>query len=212
MERKCACCSYPNLSCELCPLTVNYWTSLPHGFVISSSGTSSPGVSEARIREIVKEELSAAIDYAKLATIIFNARGSKTDGDAWKPEDFLPKPKTKGLPFSQAFEIIRNDPSKGMRLPQWSSEVVIKVQNPDANSKMTHPYLYVESRKGKVPWRETFPELFSCEWEIVDTSIKIDFFNNGDTGTSTISGHKGPVTSNTVIHNGDFPNTTYTSQ
>jgi hypothetical protein len=33
---------------------------------------------------------------------------------------------------------------------------------------MTAPYLYVESRFGRVPWKETFIELFSEEWEIVD--------------------------------------------
>jgi hypothetical protein len=56
---------------------------------------------------------------------------------------------------------------KGMRLPHWSEEVVIRAQFPDENSKMTHPYLYVESRFGMVPWKETFP-VFSDKWEIVD--------------------------------------------
>jgi hypothetical protein len=32
---------------------------------------------------------------------------------------------------------------------------------------MTAPYLYVQSRFGKVPWRETMIELFSEEWEVV---------------------------------------------
>ena len=57
---------------------------------------------------------------------------------------------------------------KGMRLPRWSPEVVIRCQVPDEHSKMTAPYLYVESRFGKVPWKETFPEMFDNSWEVVE--------------------------------------------
>jgi hypothetical protein len=53
-----------------------------------------------------------------------------------------------------------------MRLPNWSEDVRIKVQFPDENSKMTAPYLYVESRFGLVPWKETNIELFSENWEV----------------------------------------------
>ena len=35
-------------------------------------------------------------------------------------------------------------------------------------NNMTAPYLYVESRFGKVPWKETMIELFSNEWEVID--------------------------------------------
>lgn len=84
----------------------------------------------------------------------------------------------KGLSFGKAFDYI-NDIAKrkvdhpndwcvyGMRLPKWSSDVVIKVQYPDKYSKMTAPYLYVESRFGRVPWKETNIELFDNTWEIV---------------------------------------------
>jgi hypothetical protein len=57
---------------------------------------------------------------------------------------------------------------KGIRLPHWGIDVIVKAQYPDEHSKMTHPYLYVNSRYGNVPWRETFPEMFSNLWEIVD--------------------------------------------
>ena len=57
-----------------------------------------------------------------------------------------------------------------MRLPQWKSEVLIKYQSPDENSKMTAPYLYVESRFGRVPWIPTMIELLSTEWNIVEVS------------------------------------------
>ena len=57
---------------------------------------------------------------------------------------------------------------KGARLPKWSEDVVIRAQYPDEHSKMTAPYLYVESRFGRVPWKETMIELFSEDWEIVE--------------------------------------------
>lgn len=57
---------------------------------------------------------------------------------------------------------------KGMRLPHWSPEVAVRCQMPDAHSKMTSPYLYVDSRFSRVPWRETFPEMFDCRWEVVE--------------------------------------------
>jgi hypothetical protein len=67
--------------------------------------------------------------------------------------------------FGKAFEEIKKN--KSMRLPHWKKDVLIKVQYPDENSKMTSPYLYVESRFGKVPWKETMIELFSEDWEVV---------------------------------------------
>ena len=70
--------------------------------------------------------------------------------------------------FGDAFNIILKDAETGMRLPQWRPDVVVRIQYPDYHSKMTHPYLYVESRKGKVPWKETMVELFSEAWEVVD--------------------------------------------
>lgn len=57
---------------------------------------------------------------------------------------------------------------KGARLPHWKEDVVIRCQFPDEHSKMTAPYLYVESRYGRVPWKETMIELFAENWEIVD--------------------------------------------
>ncbi|PFB24149.1 Thoeris anti-defense Tad2 family protein [Bacillus cereus] len=68
--------------------------------------------------------------------------------------------------FGQAFEEVKK--GKGMRLPQWSPDVVIRAQFPDEHSKMTAPYLYVESRFGKVPWKETNIELFAGNWEVVE--------------------------------------------
>jgi hypothetical protein len=56
----------------------------------------------------------------------------------------------------------------GIRLPHWKEDVVVRVQNPDEHRKMTHPYLYVESRFGRVPWKETVVEMFANNWQIVE--------------------------------------------
>lgn len=68
--------------------------------------------------------------------------------------------------FGLAFEATKQ--GKGMRLPSWSQDVIIKAQYPDEYSKMSAPYLYVESRFGRVPWKETMIELFSEDWDIVE--------------------------------------------
>lgn len=75
------------------------------------------------------------------------------------------------LGFGTAFEKMKNATNNnfGMRLPQWKEDVVIRIQRPDASvSPMTSPFLYVNSRFGNVPWKETCIELFSNEWVLVD--------------------------------------------
>jgi len=67
--------------------------------------------------------------------------------------------------FGEALEEVKT--GKSMRLPNWQEDVKIKVQYPDAHSKMTAPYLYVDSRFGKVPWKETMIELFAANWEVI---------------------------------------------
>ncbi len=70
------------------------------------------------------------------------------------------------MEFSKAFEEVKT--GKGMRLPKWSPDIVIRAQYPDEHSKTTAPYLYVESRFGRVPWISTNIELFSAAWEVVE--------------------------------------------
>lgn len=69
------------------------------------------------------------------------------------------------MTFEKALEQVKQ--GKGMRLTQWKNDVVVKAQLPDNHSKMTAPYLYVESRFGRVPWKETYIELFSNDWEVI---------------------------------------------
>ncbi|EQG38341.1 TPA: hypothetical protein KNO10_002158 [Clostridioides difficile] len=75
----------------------------------------------------------------------------------------------RNLGFGIAFEEIKSSSKElGMRLPQWSEDVVVKIQRPDEHSKMTAPYLYIESKYGRVPWKENIVEMFIGEWEVVE--------------------------------------------
>lgn len=76
--------------------------------------------------------------------------------------------------FGKVFDLLckfekekKNGECYGMRLPEWKSDVVIRVQFPDKYDKMSAPYLYVESRFGRVPWKETYIELFAENWQLV---------------------------------------------
>jgi len=87
---------------------------------------------------------------------------------SWSPEEAFANAyrEAEGLPFGLALEALKK--GKAVRLPQWKEDVKIRAQFPDEHSKMTAPYLYVESRFGLVPWKETMIELFSEEWQIVE--------------------------------------------
>ena len=82
------------------------------------------------------------------------------------------------MKFGIALSMLQDGLCEGIRLPKWDDSVVIKMQTPDANSKMTHPYLYVESRYGCVPWKETMVELFAENWELVNpvdtTNVEVE--------------------------------------
>jgi hypothetical protein len=89
---------------------------------------------------------------------------------SWSPKDVFKEAyrKNGNLSFDMALDMLKKKLFSGMRLPQWKPDVVIKIQWPDEHSKMTAPYLYVESRFGKIPWKETMIELFSEKWELVE--------------------------------------------
>lgn len=70
---------------------------------------------------------------------------------------------TEGMNFSTALWVLQQ--GFAVRLPHWKEDVRIKLQVPDEGSKMTHAYLYVESRFGCVPWIPTQVELLSTEWQ-----------------------------------------------
>jgi hypothetical protein len=68
--------------------------------------------------------------------------------------------------FSEALDHMKKGGT--IALPKWSSDVYISMQRPDAYSKMTHPYLYVTSRFGCVPWIPTQVELLSEQWILIE--------------------------------------------
>jgi len=63
------------------------------------------------------------------------------------------------MTFGEAIEQLQNDDC--VRLPQWTTDVFLNLQVPDKHSKMTAPYIYVESRFGRVPWNPTQIEILS---------------------------------------------------
>lgn len=77
------------------------------------------------------------------------------------------------MTFSQAFERLNQSPvACAMRLPFWNPNTEVAIQMPDSGSANTHPYLYVLSDNGRVPWIPTYPELFSEEWEVRDVTTR----------------------------------------
>lgn len=72
--------------------------------------------------------------------------------------------KTKDMTFSEALDALKE--GKAVRLPHWKKDVCIRLQPPDEFSEMTAPYLYAESRFGRVPWVVTQVELLSNVWEL----------------------------------------------
>jgi hypothetical protein len=66
--------------------------------------------------------------------------------------------------FSDALEKIKD----GMRAQRsgWEGDKWVALQKPDANSKMTSPYLYLHESDGdQVPWVPTHGDLLSDNWE-----------------------------------------------
>ena len=57
---------------------------------------------------------------------------------------------------------------KGARRPIFTPGVVIRAQFPDACSKMTAPYFYIECLDGCVPMVPCNSDLFAEDWEVVD--------------------------------------------
>lgn len=150
---------------------------LRNGFEIveSSSCVSPENYDEAMGREICLEKirdkvwellgflLQTAVDGSAVAQA---PEAAGPVGQVPGPWGAVQESEKKGVGFGEALEAMKA--GKGVRLPKWSEDVVIRAQYPDEHSKMTAPYLYVESRFGRVPWKETMIELFSEDWEIVE--------------------------------------------
>jgi len=173
MERKCTCCSYPSLCCELCPLTQNYWTSLPQGFVISSSGTSSPIVTEERIREIIKEELekSKTDNKPKNCGIVGTIK-IEADVESFKKaaECVEPETKTSGLSFEKALTALKAE--MWVTRTDWNGngQRVCMMKGNKDTMLISKPFLLLYNAQGEfIPWVPSMGDLFSNKWKILNS-------------------------------------------
>lgn len=72
-----------------------------------------------------------------------------------------------GVSFSKALELVKTG-QKIARLGWNGQGLWIEIQRPDANSKMTMPYLYLNyPAGGRVPWLASQTDLLSEDWVLV---------------------------------------------
>lgn len=82
--------------------------------------------------------------------------------------------------FGQALEELKAG-NKVARAGWNGKGIHIALQVPDANSKMTHPYIYIDTTglettnsaapKNLVPWFASQTDMLSEDWEVVLSSI-----------------------------------------
>ena len=79
--------------------------------------------------------------------------------------------------FGQAIELLKQD--KKVRRKGWNDKgIFIKLQMPDEYSKMTHPYIYIDTTgletnnpnapKDRVPWLASQTDMLSEDWEVCE--------------------------------------------
>jgi len=85
---------------------------------------------------------------------------------SWSPKEVFERAyhPADGMTFGLAVEALKK--GYNVRLPYWSSEVFLSLQEPGEGSKMTHSYIYVNSRYGLVPWAATQIEMLTENWAI----------------------------------------------
>jgi len=80
------------------------------------------------------------------------------------------------LDFGQALKLLKEGKKVARR--GWNGKgIFIELQRPDEKSKMTHPYIYIdttnlqtnnpEAPKGRVPWLASQTDMLSEDWELV---------------------------------------------
>jgi hypothetical protein len=76
------------------------------------------------------------------------------------------KEPTESLDFSQALSRLKNG-SKVTR-EGWRDTCFIEAQYPDANSKMTKPYIFMTKGENKFPCDLSCESIFATDWKIVN--------------------------------------------
>lgn len=80
------------------------------------------------------------------------------------------------LSFGEAINHLKT--GERVRRSGWNGKgIFIALQSPDANSKMTWPYLYIDSTglqtknedapKNRVPWAPSQTDMLSEDWEVI---------------------------------------------
>lgn len=80
------------------------------------------------------------------------------------------------MDFGQALKLLKEGKKVARR--GWNGKgIFIELQRPDEKSKMTHPYIYIdttnlqtnnpEAPKGRVPWLASQTDMLSEDWELV---------------------------------------------
>ena len=78
--------------------------------------------------------------------------------------------------FGQAIEVLKT--GKKVAREGWNGKgIFIELQIPDENSKMTHPYIFIDTTgldtqntkapKNRVPWLASQTDMLSEDWQIV---------------------------------------------
>jgi hypothetical protein len=90
------------------------------------------------------------------------------------PSELLFKEDT--MTFSEALEAIKSG-GKVARTGWNGKGIFIQIQRPDAHSKMTHPYIYIDTTglqsdnldapRSLVPWLASQTDLLSDDWMVV---------------------------------------------
>lgn len=71
-----------------------------------------------------------------------------------------------GSPFTYALTCLREG-AKAYRLGWNNSEIYIKIQHPDKDSKMTEPYIYMVKGKKKFPCDLSCESILADDWMVV---------------------------------------------
>ena len=79
-------------------------------------------------------------------------------------------------PFTFGFEdvlrMIKEIPGTAIARSGWNGkDLLVKLQRPDENSKMTLPYLYIEYPDGKrCPWLASQTDILAYDWDAFKTN------------------------------------------
>lgn len=66
------------------------------------------------------------------------------------------------MSFSEAIAWLKK--GKAVYRAAWGANTFLQLQTPDASSRMTQPYLYIEKAGTRVPWVAPHADLLASDW------------------------------------------------